>query len=214
MMSDKDLERRLNELRDHWRVADQPPLDRMWERIEAEAFEAAPRRFPARWARTLLPLAATLILGFGIGQVAPRLINPAPADSAQLALGLDRKLPVMNVAAQELPFVGVATDYLERVTGLLVTLAAGTQDGKGLEYSATQARDLLATTRLLMDSPQPLNAHLRGLLEDLELVLAQIARLPARPDAPDVYLIDQALDQRDVIPRLRVYLADHPTSQP
>jgi hypothetical protein len=213
MMSDKDLERRLAELRDHWRVADEPPLDRMWERIEAEAFRAVPRRFPPRWIRTILPLAATLILGFGIGQFAPRLIG-SPAVGAPVAAGLDQKLPVMNVAAQEVPFVGVATDYLERVTSLLVTLAAGTRDGGSLEYSATQARDLLATTRLLMDSPQPINSHLHGLLEDLELVLAQIARLPARPDAPDVYLIDQALDQRDVIPRLRVYLAEHPTSQP
>jgi hypothetical protein len=95
-----------------------------------------------------------------------------------------------------------------------VTLAAQSRDGKSLEYSATQARDLLATTRLLMDAPQRLEPHLQGLLEDLELVLAQIARLPAKPDAPDVYLIDQALDQRDVIPRLRVFLAENPTSQP
>jgi hypothetical protein len=65
-----------------------------------------------------------------------------------------------------------------------------------------------------MDSPDPIEPQLRALLEDLELVLAQIARLPARPDAPDVYLIDQALDQREVIPRLRVYLAETPTSQP
>lgn len=213
MMSEKDLERRLAELRDHWRVADEPPLDRMWERIEADAF-TAPRRFLPRWIRPILPLAATLILGFGIGQLAPRLFGPAPADSAQFASALDQRMPVRNVAAQEIPFVGLATDYLERVTALLVTLAGNTRDGKSLEYSATQARDLLATTRLLMDSPQPLNSHLHGLLEDLELVLAQIARLPARPDAPDVYLIDQALDQRDVIPRLRVYLAEHPTSQP
>lgn len=213
MMSDKDLERRLAELRDHWRVADEPPLDRMWERIEADAF-TAPRRFLPRWIRPILPLAATLILGFGIGQLAPRLFGPVPADSAQVASALDQRMPVRNVATQEIPFVGLATGYLERVTALLVTLAGNTRDGKSLEYSATQARDLLATTRLLMDSPQPLNSHLHGLLEDLELVLAQIARLPARPDAPDVYLIDQALDQRDVLPRLRVYLAEHPTSQP
>jgi coniferyl-aldehyde dehydrogenase len=57
-------------------------------------------------------------------------------------------------------------------------------------------------------------ARLQSLLEDLELVLAQIARLPAKPDAPDVYLIDQTLDQRDVIPRLRVFLAENATSQP
>jgi len=220
MISDKDLEQRLMELRDQWRVPAEPPLDRMWERIEAQAF-SPPRRFISRWIRPILPLAATLLLGFGIGQVAPRWFGRAPAETAAIASTLDRKLPAVNVAAQEVPFVGVATDYLERVTALLVTLAGNTRDGKSLEYSATQARDLLATTRLLMDSPQPANSHLHGLLEDLELVLAQIARLPARPDAPDVYLIDQslylidqALDQRDVLPRLRVYLAEHPTSQP
>jgi hypothetical protein len=214
MMSDRDIEQRLAALRDHWRVAKEPPLDRMWERIESEAFPAEPRRFPARWIRTILPLAATLTLGFGIGQFAPRLFGPSPAASTDLAGTLDQRPPVMNVSAQEPPFVGVATDYLERVTALLVTLAAGTQDGKALEYSATQARDLLATTRLLMDAPQRPGPHLHGLLEDLELVLAQIARLPARPDGPDVYLIDQAMDQRDVIPRLREYLAEHSTSQP
>jgi hypothetical protein len=215
MMSDKDLERRLTELRDNWRVAGEPPLDQMWQRVEAEVFAPAHRRLGARWIRPLLPLAAMLVLGFGIGQLAPRFIGKGTESAASpTAESQEGGVPVRSVSSQEVPFVGVATDYLERVTALLVTLAAQTRDGKSLEYSATQARDLLATTRLLMDAPQRLDPHLQGLLEDLELVLAQIARLPAKPDAPDVYLIDQALDQRDVIPRLRVFLAENPTSQP
>lgn len=212
MMNEKELERRLQELRDTWRVAGDPPLDRMWQQIEAESFPTTPRRPPSRWIRTILPLAATLILGFGIGQIAPRLVGGSGTPLEQAANGGD--LRVRNASTQEQPFVGVANDYLERVTALLVTLASASRDGKTAEYSATQARDLLATTRLLMDSPQPLDSHLRGLLEDLELVLAQIVRLPAKPDAPDVYLIDQTLDQRDVIPRLRVFLAENPTSAP
>jgi len=215
MMSEKDLERRLTELRENWRVAGEPPLDQMWQRVEAEAFAPVHRGWAARWIRPLLPLAAMLVLGFGIGQLAPRLIGKGAESAAtQVAESPEGGIPVRSVSSQEVPFVGVATDYLERVTALLVTLAAQTRDGKSLEYSATQARDLLATTRLLMDAPQRLDPHLQGLLEDLELVLAQIARLPAKPDAPDVYLIDQALDQRDVIPRLRVFLAENPTSQP
>lgn len=215
MMSDQDLERRLAELRDSWRVAGEPPLDRMWERVEAEAFAPAHRRRSSRWIRPLLPLAAMLVLGFGIGQLAPRLIAKGSGPAAPQATGpVKDGIPVQNASAQDVLFVGVATDYLERVTALLVTLAAQSKDGRSLEYSATQARDLLATTRLLMDTPQRLDPHLQGLLEDLELVLAQIARLPAKPDAPDVYLIDQTLDQRDVIPRLRVFLAENPTSQP
>lgn len=215
-MNEKDLERRLSELRDNWRVGGDPPLDRMWERIEAEAFApSSGTGFRTRWLRPWLPLAAMLVLGFGIGQLSPRFAGksgrPVADGSGQAT---NTGTPARTTSSQEVPFVGVATDYLERVTALLVTLAAQSRDGKSVEYSATQAQDLLATTRLLMDAPQRLDPHLQGLLEDLELVLAQIARLPAKPDAPDVYLIDQTLDQRDVLPRLRVFLAENPTSQP
>ncbi len=207
-MNERDIERGLAELKETWRTpGTPPPLDQMWETIEREAF-AVPARTPFRWTRTILPLAATLVLGFGIGQVAPRLgakAVEAPAETAAV--------PAQS-ASEAAPFVGVATDYLERVTALLVTLANESGRGQPVQYSANQARDLLATTRLLMDTPTPVEPHLRALLEDLELVLAQIARLPARPEPPDVYLIDQALDQREVISRLRVYLAETPTSQP
>jgi hypothetical protein len=45
------------------------------------------------------------------------------------------------------------------------------------------ARDLLTTTRLLLDSPAGADPARRELLETLELVLVQIARLP-RADSP------------------------------
>jgi len=208
-MNEHEIERGLAQLKETWRVAGPAPLDRMWEAIAPKAF-TAPARTPSRWLRTLLPLAAMLLIGFGIGRIAP---EPGRASANGLVEG---ELPVIPAAAasEARPFVGVATDYLERVTALLLTLAGESGRGQPVEYKASQARDLLATTRLLMDSPDPIEPQLRVLLEDLELVLAQIARLPARPEAPDVYLIDQALDQREVIPRLRVYLAETPTSQP
>lgn len=207
-MNEHDIERGLAQLKETWRVAGPPPLDRMWEAIEPAAF-TPPARTPSRWLRTLLPLAAMLVIGFGLGR-----IGSAP-DQTLPGSPVERGLSAIPAATSEArPFVGVATDYLERVTALLLTLAGESSRGQPVEYKASQARDLLATTRLLMDSPDPIEPQLRVLLEDLELVLAQIARLPARPEAPDVYLIDQALDQREVIPRLRVYLAETPTSQP
>lgn len=209
-MNEQDIEKGLAELKETWRKPGDPPLDRMWEVIEQRAFtDAGARRAPSRWLRTLLPLAAMLALGFGIGQLSPGLLGRRPVPGASA----DGAALHAELASNDAPFVGVATDYLERVTALLVTLA-DSRRGHQVQYSASQARDLLATTRLMMDAPYPLDPKLRALLEDLELVLAQIARLPARPDAPDVYLIDQALDQRDVIPRLRVFLAEAPTSQP
>ena len=79
---------------------------------------------------------------------------------------------------------------------------------------ARWGRDVLTSTRLLIDSPAGDDPQLRALFNDLELVLAQIVRLPPRAAAPDVYLIDQTLDQREVLPRLRELLADNSISQP
>ena len=57
--------------------------------------------------------------------------------------------------------------------------------------------------RLMLGSPAARDARLKGLLEDLELVLAQIAQLPASSDRDDVQSINQGLEQRSVLLRLR-----------
>ena len=210
LMDEKELERRLAELRSSWRVPADPPLEELWHGIEARAF---PERRLRPWSRTLLPLAAMLLLGFGIGQVTPGLLRSR--GTAALAGGSSPAPELIaRPVSDEAPFVGIAADYLERVTGLLVTLADANRHGQPLENSTSQARDLLATTRLLLDSPQAADPKLQALLDDLELVLAQIARLPRRAPQPEVNLIDQTLDQRDVLPRLRVMLAENTTSQP
>jgi hypothetical protein len=207
-MDEKDLQEKLAELRDTWRVPRDPPLAEMWQAIEVRAFPPSHQGGRSRWIRTILPLAATLIVGFAIGQITPSLrqgpvVEPAPAEAGRGGGG-----------AASAPFIGVANNYLERVTALLVTLTEEAGQGRPFDYSSARARDLLATTRLLLDSPDISDPVLRDLLDDLELVLAQIVRLPQRATAPDVYLIDQALDQREVLPRLRVMLAENPTSEP
>jgi hypothetical protein len=204
-MDAEELQEHLSALKDTWRVPPETPLAEMWQVIEARSF--GPPRAARPWIRTLLPLAATLILGFGIGQIAPSLLPP----SRQAA---ETPKEASQPGTEQAAFVGVATNYLERVTALLVTLTDESRHGKPLEGASERARDLLATTRLLLDSPDVSDPHLRDLLDDLELVLAQIVRLPGRADAPDVYLIDQALDQREVLPRLRVMLAENLTSEP
>ena len=211
-MDDRELERRLVELGETWRVPRQQPFEQMWQHIEMRAFPLAARRTRAGWVRTLLPLAAMLVLGFGLGRWSP--LGSRSAALQQQTASESSAVPVRTVA-EGAPFVGVATDYLERVTALLVTLAAAHRGGeRSVEYSTSQARDLLATTRLLLDSPEARDPHLQALLNDLELVLAQIVRLPQHAPAPDVYLIDQAVDQREVLPRLREMLAENSSSQP
>lgn len=212
---DPRMRQELERLRDHWRVAPEPPLDAMWEQVEAAAFPVTPRRAAApsplrRW----LPLAAMLALGVAIGQWAPRGFGTAVAGPLDATNSPDTTNRLGTLASGSQPFVGIASGYLEQVSALLVTLARETEDGRSLDYSRVRARDLLATTRLMLGSPGEIDPTVAGLLDDLELVLVQIARLPNRPSGPDVYLIDQALDQNDVLPRLRVMLANAQDHRP
>ncbi len=82
------------------------------------------------------------------------------------------------------------------------TRARGTVDPQVAEW----AGEVLASTRLLLDSPAGRDPKTRALLEDVELVLAQIVQLRADPAGAargDADLIDHALQQRDLLPRLR-----------
>jgi hypothetical protein len=66
-----------------------------------------------------------------------------------------------------------------------------------------RARDLLTSTRLLLDSRVVEDPRTRALLEDLELILVQIARLGPAGRDQELDLITDGLEQRQVIPRLR-----------
>ena len=53
-MDDQELEQRLHDLKDKWRVAPEPPLDAMWARVAREAFAEPARPMHRRWLRTAL----------------------------------------------------------------------------------------------------------------------------------------------------------------
>ena len=78
------------------------------------------------------------------------------------------------------------------------------RDPQALQQAARWARDVLSSTRLLMDSPAARDPRMRVLFSDLELVLAQIVQLSGAPlQAPERELIERALRDRDLLPRLR-----------
>jgi hypothetical protein len=80
--------------------------------------------------------------------------------------------------------------------------ASVTTGGQERLASAT-ARQLLATNRLLLDSPAAVDRKTRVLLEDLELVLAEIAQLAADAQPDDRALIREGMDRGGVLSRLR-----------
>ena len=67
---------------------------------------------------------------------------------------------------------------------------------------------LLTITRLLLDSPVGSDVRLHNLLQDLELVLAQVARLEPRHHRDEMQFIQTALDEHDIVPRVRSAAAD------
>jgi hypothetical protein len=93
--------------------------------------------------------------------------------------------------------------HLIQAEVLLTSFRAESRSGAMDDQVALWARDLLSTTRLLLDSPAAADAQLKRLLDDLEVVLAQIAQLPAQRARGEMDLIDEAVEQQDVIARLR-----------
>ena len=133
--------------------------------------------------------------------VAPVLtaFNPTTATST------DAQQAAQAAAA---PYQRTTEEFLGN-TALL--LAALPRDGSGEQAPPLlpqQATQLLTTTRLLLDSPVGRNARMKSLLQDLELVLAQVARLQPRRETVTLTLISQTLEERDVVPRIRAAVTD------
>ncbi|MDE3052395.1 MAG: hypothetical protein KGL38_11505 [Gemmatimonadota bacterium] len=185
---------------------DNDTRDRMWAGIEtATSTHRAPRRYRVpQW----LGLAAAIVVGIAIGRFTPldRLLHPAPAapltPAASVAASAPAKLPLPAV------YEPTTSQYLDQTAALLVSLPSEAGSGRPDKQFMARATNLLLTTRLLLDSPAAQDAKLHGLLDDLEVVLAQIVRLQDEQNHTDLDLINQALEQHDVLPRLRTAAAD------
>ena len=78
------------------------------------------------------------------------------------------------------------------------------RDQESMQQAGRWARDVLTSTRLLLDSPAAKDPQFRALFTDLELVLAQIVQLSGAPlQAGERELIERAMQDRDLLPRLR-----------
>ena len=190
--------------RDYHRPPD-TPRDAMWVAIEAERRRrrAAPRLVGLRPAwRWGIGMAAVLLVGIAIG----RWIRPQTTTSPAA--------PSVTSTDQNVAYRLAATQYLGRTEALLAGFRADARAGRLDAQFLGQARDLLTSTRLLLDSPVGRDPRMKPLLEDLELVLAQIALLPATHDSQDVELITQGIDQRSVLTLLRTAIPSGPSPAP
>jgi hypothetical protein len=196
-----------------YRVPPAPPLDAMWTHIEHEHFGARPRWWrtaSGAWRIAGLGIAAALVLGVGIGRFSARLERDAALATIGSVAGADPREDGLVATSTDVAYQQTTTRYLGETAALLIALPSEVGEGRADRQFVAQAGELLTTTRLLLDSPASSQPELKSLLEDLELVLAQIARLPAKRGAAELDLITRALEQHDVVPRLRSVVAEMP----
>ncbi len=153
----------------------EPPREAIWRAIQAERrVERATRPAPRRWVPWAAAAAALLALGVGIG----RLTQPGPAErnARRSPTGVpSAAIPRVNEAAYRL----ATFEHLGQSEAFLTLFRTSVRTGGQERLASATARQLLATNRLLLDSPAAATGETRLLLEDLELVLAEIAQLAA-----------------------------------
>jgi hypothetical protein len=206
-MEEKKFEEVLGELPRTFRPPVDPRYDEMWTAIEAAHFDVAEKRTEFRRRTfTVMPwlaAAAALFIGIAIGRKSTT--EPSLAPTANVATA-PVQTPVTATPASE-TYRDATTRYLAQAAALLIALPTPTGPDRFTSASnntklADKASDLLVTTRLLLDSPAAQDPQLHSLLEDLELVFAQIARLRVEKSKSDLDLIHQAVEQGKVLSRL------------
>jgi hypothetical protein len=192
-------------LKEHAAEYHQPPAevprDEMWDAIRRAratrhvrvAGHIGSRISPIRYA-----VAASLLIATGIGLgywmrgtdgAAPAVVATTAPTAADSAI----RTTTYDVASAQ---------HLSAVEALLTSFRAEqrTESSQALQR---WARDLLASTRLLMDSPAGEDPVRRQLLQDLEYVLAAIVQLDPNAPAADRAIVDGAINREQVLTRIR-----------
>ena len=165
----------LRETARNYNAPPETPREEMWERIVAARAEktertrtgVTPLRPPRRLRHLTWPagIAALLAIGVALGRItAPEPQTPAPAKVAAVAT------PQVNDVAYRI----AATEHLSQSEAFLTLFRTSVRQGGSEQLASGTARQLLATNRLLLDSPAASDDRTRLLLQDLELVLAGV----------------------------------------
>jgi uncharacterized membrane-anchored protein YhcB (DUF1043 family) len=214
MMDDNRFDELIRDLPRSFNAPPEPPLDEMWTTIEDAHFNAPVPISTRRGLTSRAPwlaAAAALVVGVGIGRYIPSGTKPAESAPSPSAIAAS---PTSDTSAVADAYRDQTNRYLGQAAALLISLPTKDANGRTDAAFATRATDLLVTTRLLIDSPAAAqDPRLHSLLEDLELVLVQIARLRSEKNRSDLDLIHQAVEQGDVLSRLNSAVATTQSSE-
>ncbi len=168
------------------------PRDMMWARIQRarreEVSSAAlvpppvtmvPRTGIARYTRQIAAAAALLVTGVAIG----RYVVPSAGPATRVAADSATRAGEAMVQYSTDPARVAMQEHLARTVTLLTSVRDASPAGQGEAALGPLAKELLTTTRLLLDQPPLRDERTRRLLQDLELVLLQV--MQARSTAPE-----------------------------
>lgn len=189
---DQQVDQRIRELA---RSLDPPPpapREAMWRAIAARR---APVVMPVRragWIPWAAAAGVLLAAGIGIGRISAPAGPAAPAPA-------DAEARRVNPTAYRL----ATQEHLAQSEAFLTLFRSSLAHPGDHRLASATARQLLAGNRLLLDSPAARDRATRLLLEDLELVLAEIAQLSPGSPREDLDLIREGMERGRVLPRLR-----------
>jgi hypothetical protein len=217
-----ERDERLRGLADGYHAPPPTPREEMWTAIRARIAEGGPSTPPAesereavvipigagrrerRWSLPWLSTAAAaalVALGFALGRfTGPRFGAPdaPPPVAAAPAVGDEA-------------FHTAATDHLARSEELLTLVRSDARTGRVDRAVGDWGSALLVETRLLLDSPAGSDPELRPVLEDLEVLLAQVALLGQEGlgggrGREELLLIAEGMETQDMLPRIQAVL--------
>lgn len=197
-MTEEELQRMIDAARDY-NQPPETPREEMWAVIrqslptatdDLAARRAARTPGALRWTPWAIGLAAaaTLAVGFGLGRLTR---EPAPAPG-----------PVGVESSASLPARIAAAEHMSNAEALLIMYRSG-EPAADRAATADWAQDLLATTRILLDSRVAEDPAMASLLADLELVLVQIANA----GTDDHELVEEGIRQQQLMAKLRTAAA-------
>jgi len=201
-MTDKQFEEFLRDEAVDYHRPHEAPKEAMWAAIQEVRSQRRPvRRFGrGTWVGLAAGIAAALVVGIAIGR-----FSAGPGDQPQVAAAPTEESGNLHVAYQ-----WATTQHFSQVETFLTGFRIDSRQGRYVSDASGSASDLLSMTRLFMDSPSTNDAELRTLLEDIELVLVQIARYSDQAPSVELELIDESIEQRSVLFRLRSAMSAAP----
>lgn len=195
-MNDDPLDERLRDAAADYNKPPETPREAMWTAIAAARAATRKSRKPL-WKPLLwsgLAAAAVLVIGILIG----RGLGGGPAGRRG---GND--VAVDTSTTGDNAFRVAAAQYLGQSEVFLTMFRADLKQGVVDQSASNRAQELLSTNRLLMDSPASQDPKTKSLLQDLEVVLAEIAQMTDQTDKSEADLIDEGLEQGGLLSRIR-----------